>query len=290
MPDLALAFVTALWGTTFVVNELVLKDAPPLLFLAIRFALAAVVLVALARGAPRSAGLRKDSLLIGFLLATSIGCQLAGQIYTTASKTAFITGLSVPLTPIIGFLITRKLPSRANLQGLVLAVAGFFVLAWPRDATRLDPGDALVFLTAVIYGYIIFYMGEAAPRHNARRFAAGQIAAAALFLGLARFAVWPHLPRSGAFATLESRPLPMSGRFWLSVLWMALIATVLTFIVQTWAQARMPATHAAVIFAMEPVWTALFAALTIGERMSAREIAGGVLILAGILVAERRRR
>jgi drug/metabolite transporter (DMT)-like permease len=288
MPDLSLAFITAIWGTTFVVNELVLKDAPPLMFLAVRFALAAAVLLAFARGTRHTPGLVRDSLIIGSLLAVSIGCQLAGQVYTTASKTAFITGLSVPLTPIIAYLVARKLPSRANFQGLVLAVAGFVVLAWPKDATRLEPGDALVFLTAVIYGYIIFYMGEVASRHNARRFAAGQISGAAICFLIGRFVIWPFLPKSGAFAAMEARPLPPTTGFWISVLWMALIATVLTFIVQTWAQARMPANHAALIFSMEPVWTALFAAMMLGERMTNREIAGGALILVGILAAERR--
>ncbi len=287
VPDVALAFVTAIWGTTFVVNELVLKDAPPFLFLAIRFGLAAITLQILAAGSPRTKGLLRDSVWLGFFLAVSIGCQLAGQVYTTASKTAFITGLSVPLTPVVAFLFARKLPTVANLQGLVLAVIGFVILAWPSDMKGFDPGDVLVLITAICYAYLIFFMGETSINHNARSYAAGQITYAALFFILGRIAMAPFLPSQGALFSLESRPLPRTPGFIFSVLWMALAATVLTFLVQTWAQARMSATHAAIIFALEPVWTVVFASMLLGERMQPREIAGGVLILLGIFAAER---
>jgi drug/metabolite transporter (DMT)-like permease len=67
---------------------------------------------------------------------------------------------------------------------------------------------------------------------------------------------------------------------------MGLMATVVTFLVQTWAQARMTATHAAIIFALEPVFTALFAALVLGERMAGKDWTGAALVLLGILVSE----
>ncbi len=283
--DLALSGVTAIWGTTFVVNRLVLEDAPPLLFLFLRFAVAAVVLALLTRGRPRTPGLVKDSAVLGLLLAVSIGCQITGQLFTTASKAAFITGLSVPLTPVVGFVAARRLPTAANLWGILLATAGFVVLAWPRDAAGVSTGDALVFLTALIYAYLIFFLGETSARHDARRYAAGQIAFAALGVLAGRLAVTPFLGRPGAFLLAEGRPLPRTWGFLAAVLWMALMATVVTFVVQTWAQARMSATHAAVVFALEPVWTALFAALLLGERMARRDVGGAVLILLGIVVS-----
>ena len=286
LADLTLGVVTAVWGTTFVVNKLVLEGAPPLLFLTLRFSLAAAVLALLARGRPVTPGVRRDGALVGVLLGISIGCQLLGQLFTSASKTAFITGLSVPLTPIVTFLVARKLPSAANLAGLVLAAIGFGVFAWPTDAATLEPGDFLVLLTAVTFAWIIFYVGESAPRHDARRYAAGQILWAAVTVGAVRLAVTPLLSRSGTILAAEARPLPGTAAFALAVLWMAIVATVFTFVAQTWAQARMSAVHAAILFAMEPVWTSLFAWAALGERMTRRDTAGAALILAGILVSE----
>ncbi len=91
-----------------------------------------------------------------------------------------------------------------------------------------------------------------------------------------------------AFLAAEARPLVATPQLLLAVLWMGLVASVVTSLVQTWAQARMPAVHAAVVFALEPVFTALFAALTLGERLSPREWWGGALVLLGIVVSELR--
>jgi drug/metabolite transporter (DMT)-like permease len=279
--------VTAIWGSTFVVNQLVANgEAPPLLFLLLRFSLAAAVLLVLAWGRPRTPGLFGDSVAVGGLTAIGIGFQLAGQVYTTASKAAFITGLSVPLTAPVAFLVTRKRPSSENLAGLALATSGFAVLAWPRELSGLNVGDLFVLVTAVSYAYVVVRLSEASGRHDIRWFAAGQTACAAAVTLLLRLSVLPFLGRPEALFRAEARPLGLDLRFLGLLLWMSLAATVVTFLLMTWAQARMSATHAAVIYALEPVFAALLAALFLGERLSGREFWGGALVLVGILVAE----
>ncbi len=290
LADSALVVVTAIWGSTFIVNELVLKDTPPLLFLALRYGVAAVVLVLLARGRARTPGLVKDSAIIGLLLAVGIGCQLVGQLFTTASKAAFITGLSVPLTPVAAWLFHRQLPSGSNLVGLILAAGGFGLMSWPTGATGLDPGDLLVFLTALVYAVIIVELGVASPKHDVRAYSAGQIVFAFAGVLLGRLLLTPFLGRPESFFAAEARPLDFTPKLLLAILWMGILASVVTSLVQTWAQARMPAVHAAVIFALEPVFTALFAAVTLGERLSVREAWGGGLVLLGIVVSELRLR
>src|SRR5450631_3255409 len=126
--DLVLVVVTAIWGSTFIVNRLAIETAPPLLFVLARFALAAAILWLIARGRPTTPNLVRDSAAVGILLAAGIGCQVVGQLFTTASKAAFVTGLSVPLTPIVGYLLTKKKPSKENLAGLVIAAVGFLFL------------------------------------------------------------------------------------------------------------------------------------------------------------------
>lgn len=288
--DSALVVVTAIWGSTFVVNELVLKDTPPLLFLALRYGVASAVLVLMARGRPRTPGLVRDSAIIGVLLALGIGCQLVGQLFTTASKAAFITGLSVPLTPVAAWLLHRQAPSATNLAGLVLAAGGFGLMSWPTGARGLDAGDLLVFFTALVYAVIIVELGFASRRHDVRAYSAGQIVFAFAGVLVGRLLLTPFLGRPEAFFAAEARPLALTPKLLLAVLWMGLLASVVTSLVQTWAQARMPVVHAAVIYALEPVFTVLFAALTLGERLSAREWWGGALVLLGIVVSELRLR
>ena len=285
--DLVLVFVTAIWGSTFVVNRIVITgDIPPLYFLLLRFSIAGVVLLLLARGRPRTPGLFADSLAVGGLTALGIGFQLAGQVYTTASKAAFITGLSVPLTAPVAYLVTRKRPSVENLAGLALATAGFAVLAWPRNLSGINSGDLLVVVTALLYAYIVVRLSESSGRHDVRRFAAGQIACAAATTLLMRLAVQPFLGRRETFFRAEARPLVVDERLLASLVWMALAATVVTFLLMTWAQARMSATHAAVIYALEPVFATLLAGVFLGERLSGSDLWGGALVLLGILVSE----
>lgn len=278
--------MTAIWGSTFVVNRIVLETAPPLLFVLVRFALAAFVLWLVARGRPLTPHLFRDGAIVGLLLAAGIGFQVVGQLYTTASKAAFVTGLSVPLTPIAGWLMTRKVPSRENLAGLVVAAAGFAVLTWPRDAASgFNTGDLLVVVTAVSYAVLIVVVSETAATHDVRWYSFSQIVFAAAGVGAVRLGLG-FVEGSGTFLAAEARPLVFGRTVVLSILWMALVATVATFLAQTWAQARMPATHAAIMFALEPVFTALFAALFLGERLSRRDWAGAGLVLVGIVVSE----
>jgi drug/metabolite transporter (DMT)-like permease len=287
--DLVLVVVTAIWGSTFIVNRLALETAPPLAFVLARFALAAAVLALIARGRPATPNLVRDSAAVGLLLAAGIGFQVVGQLFTTASKAAFVTGLSVPLTPVAGYLMTRKKPSLENLAGLVIAAAGFFLLTWPKDATAaFNTGDLLILVTAVSYAVLIVIMSETAAKHDVRWYSFGQIFFAMLGVGAARLALVPFIHGRGAFLAAEARPLVFGRTIVLAILWMALVATVATFLAQTWAQARMPATHAAIMFALEPVFTAIFAAIFLGERMAGRDWAGAALVLAGILVSELR--
>src|SRR2546429_1523579 len=119
--DLVLVGVTFVWGTSFIVIKNVLRDAPPLAFLSLRFFLAALlILLALPRRPPTPSFLR-DGIVVGLLLGFGMSLQVIGQVDTTASNAAFLTGLSVVLTPFAAYLRTRRLPSLENGLGIVLA-------------------------------------------------------------------------------------------------------------------------------------------------------------------------
>jgi drug/metabolite transporter (DMT)-like permease len=281
----ALVAVTLVWGTTFIVNAEVLGREPPLAYVAARFVLAAFILNAAAIGRRASPGIGKESLGMGVLLALGMGAQIVGQTETSASKTAFITGLSVVLTPVVGLFRNRRAPGAAVLAGVALATAGFALLSFPAGGGGINRGDLMVFACAVLFAIYFVENERRSPRHDAVVYTARQMLAAAatlagasLVLRLAR----PHL----AITALELKPLSLDRGFLLAVGYMTLFATIGTFTVQNWAQARLSATRAAVIFALEPVWAAIFAAIILGERLGVRGYGGGVLVIAGIVVSE----
>ena len=278
--DAVLAAATIVWGSSFVVVKNVVRDSPPLAFLFWRFLFAAVLVLALTAGKGLNRRLLKDGAAAGILLAAGMSLQVVGQTETSASKAAFLTGLSVVLTPFAAYVRTRRLPSLENAVGITLASIGFFLLTFPRGGGPLNRGDLLMAACGVAFAFYIVEIGERTASHDPLRLTGVQVAVTALAAG-----VLSLLLRTPA----ETRPIVWQGTFLWSVLYLGSIGGVGTFLAQTWAQRHMSATHAAIIFALEPVVAALLAARFLGERLGERGIVGGFLVLAGILVSELRR-
>ena len=290
VPDSVLVAVTAVWGSSFVVVKNVLEVSPPFGFLFCRFLLATVLTGLLVFGRRAGAGLLRDGLTTGLILAAGMSLQVLGQTETTASKAAFLTGLSVVLTPFAAYARTRRLPSLENGIGIALASAGFFVLTFPRTGESFERGDLLMTGCGVVFAFYIVELAERSPRHDPVLFTGVQLATVALVaLGLM---VALRLPLLGGYhaAAVEARPVAWGGTFIGSVLYLGSIGAVGTFLGQTWAQRRMSATHAAIIFTLEPVFAALLAAWLLSERLEARGFTGAALVLAGIVVSELRLR
>lgn len=282
--DAALLLVTMIWGSSFIVVKNVVRDSPPLAFLFFRFALATLVCGAFALRRPRSPGLLRDGGVIGLLLAGGMIFQVLGQVETTASKAAFLTGLSVVMTPFAAFLRTRHLPSIENAVGITLAGLGFLLLTFPGGTGPINRGDVLIFVCAIVFAFFIVEISLRTRSHDALWLTTVQLAVVTLFAAVVGVAL------RAAGAGFELRPLVWEGTFLRSVLYLGTVGTVGTFVTQTWAQGHMSATHAAIIFALEPVWAALLAAWLLGERMGVIGWWGGGLVLAGIVVSELRLR
>jgi drug/metabolite transporter (DMT)-like permease len=283
--DLALCGITLIWGSTFIVNAKVIGREPPIAYLAVRFTIAAVVLLAASLRQKATPGIVKDSILLGVLLTLGMAFQIAGQTETTASKTAFITGLSVVLTPFFAIFRTGRGPGLSNLFGVLLATAGFSLLSWPVGGASVNRGDLMVLVCAVAFALYIVENAERAPAHPTIKFTAFQLTAAAASLWVLRLGLTVGKPRL-AIVPYETRPMIFDPGFLAAISYMIVFATLLTFLVTTWAQTKMSATHAALIYALEPVWTAIFAAFILSERLGAKGYWGGALVIAGIVVSE----
>src|SRR5262249_7391845 len=139
--DLVLVGVTFVWGSSFVVVKNVLRDAPPLTFLSLRFLLAAALIAIVLPFRRRTSGFLRDGAIAGLWLGFGMSLQVVGQVETSAPKAAFLTGLSVVLTPFAAYLRTRQLPSLENGVGIALASAGFFFLTFPASGGPFVRGD-----------------------------------------------------------------------------------------------------------------------------------------------------
>ncbi len=275
--DLALAFIALIWGSTFVVVKQALADSSTLLFLALRFSLAAAVLFLALRGwygRSRNRGLEcRAGILAGLCLFAGYAFQTFGLRFTTPSKSAFLTGLSIVLVPLIGSAVHKKAPRAFEVLGVLAATAGMGLMTLEGSSLRPGPGDLLTVACAGAFAVHILVLGHYAKRVSFERLSLVQIATAA-GLALATF-WWAEVPR-----------IRWSGGVLLALGVTALLATALAFTVQSWAQQHTTPTHTALILALEPVFAWLTSLLAVGEGLSGRAAVGAVLILAGIVLVE----
>jgi drug/metabolite transporter (DMT)-like permease len=270
---LALVAVTAVWGVTFVQVKDALALYPLFAFLAVRFAIASLVLAAPAAGRLRGLGRGgwQAGTALGLLLALGYALQTAGLERTTVSSAGFITGLYVVFTPLLALVLFRTRVGAAVWVGVGLAVVGLALLS---GVGAGDPvGDLLVLLASAAYSLQIVLMERYAPRYDAVAFTQAEMLAACA--GFTVVAV--------ALGQLE---LPRGWTVWAALLVTGVFASALGFLVQTWAQRRLSAARTALAFAMEPVWAGIFGFWLAGDRLGALGWGGCALIMAGIVVAE----
>ena len=270
---LALVAVTAVWGLTFVQVKDAVELYPLFAFLALRFAIATVVLAPPARRPvrelPRGGWVAGAGL--GLLLAAGYALQTAGLERTSVSNAGFITGLYVVFTPLAAVALFRVRIGAIVWAGVALSTAGLALLSGGGGADGI--GDLLVLAGSAAYSLQIALMERYAPRYDPVAFTFVEMLAA--FAGFAVVAV--------ALGQIE---LPTGWTVWGALLVTGIFASALGFLVQTWAQQRTSATRTALAFALEPVWAAIFGFWLAGDRLGAVAWVGAALIMAGIVVAE----
>jgi drug/metabolite transporter (DMT)-like permease len=274
--DGSLVAITLIWGVTFVLVKQALADVSTLLFLTLRFSIAAAAVALIFRKEFRAPTARISLLrgvLAGIVLFGGYVLQTAGLKFTSASKAGFITGLYVPLVPIIGGVVLRKLPQISEMIGIVIAGTGMVLLTVQKDILHIAGGDLLVAGCAAAFACHILMLGRFSPKSNLGLLTVAQIATGAL-LGAATF--W----------WVEPVRLTWTFNVWVTLAVTSLLATALAFFVQTWAQRWSSPTRTVLIFSLEPVFAWVASYVLAGEVLSHRGVAGAVLILAGILVVE----
>ena len=294
--DGALMLTTLIWGSTFFMAKDILSVWPPMAYMFFRFIVAALLLAAMfpreivrARREEWRAGAT-----LGVLMGFGFGLQAVGQVYTTASKSAFVTGLTTPLVPFVAYLLVRMRPGVENLVGVALAsLGGLLILAPQGTDGTVNFGDLLTLAATALFATHITLMSVYARRYDVRQLTALQIACIACLFTVvwAGLQVWESFSCAGALPAAFARetvPLVWSGRVVWQLVYLATVATVGAFLLWTWGQARASATHAAVIFSLEPVFATAFAVAVIGasEWMGGRGWLGAGLVFAGIIISE----
>ncbi len=274
----ALVGICLMWGAAFTVTKEALNDVSAILFVALRFFVATLVLW----GALRWQGpirVTLSTVRAGALLGTALfggyALQTVGLRYTTPSRSAFLTGLFIVIVPLLSALIHRRWPTLSEGAGVLLAFTGMALLSGPFTGSPTATGDLLTIGCAFCYALHILALGHYARLHNTRALAALQVG-------------FTFLLSLFSFAWVEPVHLVPGWRLWLAVLFTGVFATALAFLVQTWAQRYLSPTRTGLIFTMEPVFAWITAYLVLGEQLRGLSAIGALLILAAVAVVELR--
>ena len=273
LATIGLLAMTAVWGSTFVLIKGVVDRMPVADFLAVRFIIAAIAMFALFHR--HVARLERRQLLRGMALGALYGCgqllQTWGLTLISPSVSGFVTGMYVVFTPILATLLLRQRMAVTVWLAVGLATLGLALLSL--NGFSVDTGVWLTLASAALYGLHIVALGHWSRAEEAFGLSAVQMAVIALVCLLAT-------------AGHGGPVLPPDRSAWIAVLYMALVAGAGAMLMQTWAQAHLPATRAAIVMTTEPVFAAAFAVALGSDVLTWRMLCGGGLVLAAMYLVE----
>jgi len=278
--EIYLLIIAIIWGSTFAIIKNILNLIPPYTFLTYRFLLATLVLMIIfwkrIRGINKTI-LRKGS-LIGIFLFLGYTFQTVGIKYTSATKAGFITGLSVVLVPIISLLFVKEKVSRNSIMGAFFALIGLWFLNYT-NSFSFNFGDFLVLLCAFSFAMHIISVGLYIKKLDYVLLVIVQLATVSIL--------------SLFLAVIFERPalnLSYSFNVWWGIIFMGVFATAFAFYMQNRFQRYSTATKTAIIFSGEPIFSAIFAYFLLGEKVGLIAWIGGLLIIFGMIISQRKQR
>ncbi len=269
---IALILVAVSWGAAFVLMKDAINAQPFYDFLATRFTIATLIMIAVRPQVLRAmnAEMLKKGFILGLLLGGGYITQTIGLEMTTAAITGFVTGLYVVLTPLLAWLLLRETVERKVLIGVALATVGLGLISI--TGFSVEVGQLWVVLCALLFAAHIIGLGKWSAGLNAYALTVVQ-------LGVVSLLSWGG-------ALVDGYQAPPNGDVWFAILFTAVFATAIAFFVQTWAQSHMDASRVAIILTSEVVFAAAIAVMVGQEELLLKTIVGGALMIASMLVAE----
>jgi len=280
--DLLLISTSVIWGFTFVAQRVSMDHIGPFTFNAIRFALGSICLLPLiayfsnGRNSNYASSIKTSAaawgcVAAGVILFLGASLQQVGIVYTTAGKSGFITGLYVILIPIIGIFLGQR-TSAGTWLGAALAVVGLYFLS-VTSGFSMGKGDFLTLMGSFMWAAHVLTLGWLSPRMNS------------FILASSQYAVCSILSLAVALK-IEVITLPSIFQAAIPVLYGGIMSVGVAYTMQIMAQRIAHPAHTAVILTMEGVFAALGGWLLLGEVLTIRSLAGGALMISGMLLSQ----
>jgi drug/metabolite transporter (DMT)-like permease len=269
---LAMLATAAVWGGSFVLMKDAIVQQDVYSFLSTRFILAALLMIAYRPNVFRGLTFKfiKQGVLAGILLGGGFIFQTLGLANTTVSNTGFITGMYLVFTPLISLIILKRKVLLVQWFAVAIAMIGLVLISY--NGISIGTGEILVLISAFIYGAHFVALGEWSDGKNTYTLTLIQIMTIAAM--------------STVFALINGFQMPPNASVWQAILFTAVFATFIGFLVQTKAQSVMSATAASVLLAMETPFALFFGLFFNNDPLTLRIIVGGslVMIAMGVVI------
>ncbi|WP_399629806.1 DMT family transporter [Sporosarcina sp. SG10008] len=271
--NLILATVSLAWGASYIFMKITVDVIPPITIVALRFGIAFIVMVLIffKKIIRVDAKTLKYSAIVGALLCGIFIALMYGVKNTTASTAGFLTSTTVILVPVLQIFITRKLPSRKIVCGVLIVSTGLALLLIGDDFT-IASGAYYCLVAAFLYAVHIIVTNRFVREVDALQLGIYQLGFTTLFATVGTF-------------LFETPVLPASAIHWFSILGLALICSAYGFVMQPIAQKYTTPESTGFLFSLEPIFSAIFAFIFINENMGLQGYFAAMLILAGVLIA-----
>lgn len=274
--DMMLVLATAFWGISNCLTAICLRDMQPLTLNAFRFLTAFLVLgvVFRKRIVRASRETLKYSLFVGLSLVMVYVGATYGVLYTSVSNAGFIGAMTVLFTPVFEFLIYRKRPGKKFTFALLLCLIGIALLTL-NETLKPALGDVICLLVPTFYAVDLMLTEKAVSKPEVDPIALGVcelIIVGVVMLVLSLF--------------LETPGLPTTPVVWASALFLGIFCSGICFIIQSVEQQFTTASHAGLIFTLEPVFSAFFAFFLLDERLGVKGYIGAALMLVSLVIME----
>ncbi len=270
----ALLLVTLVWGLTFPILKVATARISGVEVSALRFLIAAVCMAPFAWGVPRHTW--RDGFVLGCLVLVSYVGQAFGLQFISSNRSAFLTSLNVILVPLLAWVLGAR-PGWLVFLAALLACLGIGLMSFDGGANLL--ADTTTILGALAYAIYVLRLSGRASAHRPHQLATAQMCWMAL-LGC----VWMAL--DGGARALQTLPQRVDSTVFWGLLYLGVAASAGMFFLQASAQRYVPAAQAAVIYAMEPVFAALFAWLWLSELLTLRAALGAVVVVLAVVLSE----
>ncbi|WP_297960753.1 DMT family transporter, partial [uncultured Campylobacter sp.] len=285
--DLGLLFVAIVWGCTFVPVQRALHSGDVFSFLFWRFLAASIFtyLACLRFGVKFDRGTIGRGVFCGLMLFCDFSCQTIALDYALSSTVAFILGLNVVIVPFLMLAFFGKKVGASAFGGAVVALLGLYFLSGASGAVGFGIGERLTLISAFAYALHIVFTGVCAHKSNLYGFVIVQFICVCVCALIAAVFV-PHAEFEGEIKVFGNLIFSPNFDFVFALVLTSIFATVAAFVIQTMAQNRgVSEIKTVLIFALEPVSAGIMG-YAFGEKLSALQILGAALILAGILLSE----